>query len=215
MTATPEIHHEKRHDPGRAVGQPSRSAALTGQARPHTRPAANPPLGAERKDRPGQQLMVLALLAAVIAADQATKWLAWRYVSGVRINSGGDVFVGRTVGGWYAAPVRGALLDLLDFGLLSTAILVLMRGRGPAPVVVPGALMIGGWSSNLADRLGMHYWTAPGSVRGAVDFIHIGGYCCNVADFFIAAATPLFLLAAAYRVMRRRAQPIVAPAEVH
>jgi len=36
---------------------------------------------------------------------------------------------------------------------------------------VPGALVIGGWSSNLLDRLGMHYWTAPGSVRGAVDFI--------------------------------------------
>ena len=202
MTAMPEIHHEKRHDPGPAAGQLSPSAVTGGQARQHMLPAASPPLGAERKDRLGQRPMVLALLATVIMLDQATKWLAWRHVSGVQINSGGDVLVGRTVGGWYAAPVRGALLDLLDFGLLSTAISVLMRCRGPAPVIVPGALMIGGWSSNLADRLGMHYWTAPGSVRGAVDFIHIGGYCCNVADFFIAGATPLFLLAAAHRVIR-------------
>jgi hypothetical protein len=60
--------------------------------------------------------------------------------------------------------------------------------------------MIGGWASNLLDRLGMHYWTAPGSIRGAVDFISAGGHCWNVADFFIIAATPLFLLATAYPV---------------
>jgi lipoprotein signal peptidase len=175
---------------------------MTGQARQDTLPAANPPLSAERKDRLRERSMVLALLAAVIVLDQAAKWLAWRYVSGVEINPGGDVLVGRTVGRWYADPVRGALLDLLDFGMLSAAVSVLMRRRRPALVIVPGALMIGGWSSNLLDRLGMHYWTAPGSVRGAVDFIHIGGYSWNVADFFIVGATPLFLLAAAHRVTR-------------
>ena len=41
----------------------------------------------------------------------------------------------------------------------------------------------------------MHYWTAPGSVRGAVDFIHIGSHYYNVADLFIGGATPLLLLA--------------------
>jgi hypothetical protein len=58
--------------------------------------------------------------------------------------------------------------------------------------------MLGGWGSNLLDRLGMHYWTAPGRVRGAVDFIHIGGASYNLADFFIIGATPLFLLAVGY-----------------
>jgi hypothetical protein len=60
--------------------------------------------------------------------------------------------------------------------------------------------MIGGWSSNLFDRLGMHYWTAPGSVRGAIDFIPIGqGYYCNVADIFIVGGTILFVSAVCAR----------------
>ena len=56
--------------------------------------------------------------------------------------------------------------------------------------------MTGGWVSNLLDRLGIHHWTAPGSVRGVVDFMHIGAHYYNVADFFIIGCTPLFLLAA-------------------
>jgi lipoprotein signal peptidase len=143
--------------------------------------------------------LVLALLVAVVALDQAAKWWAWRHFSWTRINSGGDALVGRMVGAWYAHPVTGALLDLLDVGLLSIAVSVLARWRSPGAVHVAGALMIGGWGSNLLDRLGLHYWTAPGSVRGAVDFIHIGKHYYNVADFFIIGCTPLFLLAAGYR----------------
>jgi hypothetical protein len=44
----------------------------------------------------------------------------------------------------------------------------------------------------------MHYWTAPGSMRGAVDFIHLGSHYYNVADFFIIGATPLFFLGISY-----------------
>jgi lipoprotein signal peptidase len=154
--------------------------------------------------------VVLALLAVVVVLDQAAKWWAWRHVSGTRINSGGDVLVGRTIGAWYAGPVTGALLDLLDFGLLSIAVSVLARCRATAAVVVPGALMTGGWGSNLSDRLGMHYWTAPGSVRGAVDFIHIGRHYYNAADFFIIGCTPLFLLAAGYQGARAARRPVAA-----
>jgi lipoprotein signal peptidase len=142
--------------------------------------------------------VVLSLIVAVIALDQAAKWWAWRHFSWARINSGGDILVGRSVGEWYAAPVTGALLDLVDSGLLAIAILVLARGRLAASVRVLGALVIGGWASNLLDRLGVHYWTAPGSVRGVVDFIHIDGHYYNVADFFIISCTPLLLLAAGY-----------------
>jgi lipoprotein signal peptidase len=160
--------------------------------------------------------LVLALIAAVVVLDQAAKWWAWRYVPGARINSGGDVLVGSTIGRWYAAPVTGALLDLLDFGLLSTAVTVFMRFRTPAFVTVPGALMIGGWGSNLLDRLGVHYWTAPDSVRGAVDFIHLHGQYYNVADFFIISCTPVFLLAALYQggrvAMRAAGGPAGRPA---
>jgi lipoprotein signal peptidase len=154
--------------------------------------------------------VVLALLAGVVVLDQAAKWWAWRHFSWTRINSGGDVLTGRAIGAWYSGPVTGALLDLVDFGLLSVAVSVLARGRAAAAVAVPGVLMTGGWGSNLLDRLGTHYWTAPGSVRGVVDFIHIGGHYYNVADFFIIGGTPLFLLAAGRQGVRAARRPAAA-----
>jgi lipoprotein signal peptidase len=162
-------------------------------------------------------MMVPALIAAVVLIDQATKWWAWRHVPWTTINSGGDLLVGPTIGTWYAGRVTGAILDLLDFGLLSIAVSMLARRQTPAVVRVLGALMIGGWGSNLLDRLGVHYWTAPGSVRGVVDFIHIGGYYYNLADFFIIGCTPLFvlavgyvLLAAGYQGLRAARRPVAA-----
>ena len=155
-------------------------------------------------------MVVLALLVVVVVLDQAAKWWAWRHFSWTRINSGGDVLTGRAIGAWYAAPVTGALLDLLDFGLLGIAVSVLARSQATAAVGVPGALMAGGWGSNLLDRLGIHYWTAPGSVRGVVDFVHIGGHYYNVADFFIIGCTPLFLLAAGYQGVRAARRPVAA-----
>jgi lipoprotein signal peptidase len=154
--------------------------------------------------------MVLALIAAVVLIDQAAKWWAWRHVPWTKINSGGDVLVGPAIGTWYARPVTGAVLDLLDFGLLSIAVSILVRRQTPAAVRIPGALMVGGWGSNLLDRLGVHYWTAPGSVRGVVDFIHIGGYYYNLADFFIIGCTPVFLLAAGYQGVRAARRPVAA-----
>jgi lipoprotein signal peptidase len=143
----------------------------------------------------------------VVVLDQTVKWWAWRHIPWTKINSGGDILVGRTIGAWYARPVTGALLDLLDFGLLSIAVSVLARYRAPAAVSVPGALMTGGWGSNLLDRLGAHFWTAPGSVRGVVDFIHFGAHYYNLADFFIISCTPLFLLTAAYHAVRAARRP--------
>jgi hypothetical protein len=75
--------------------------------------------------------------------------------------------------------------------------------------------MVGGWASNLLDRLGMHYLTAPGSVRGAVDFIGIGQQCWNLADFFIVGATPLFLLATVQLARRAASRPAASPAARH
>jgi lipoprotein signal peptidase len=165
------------------------------------------PVQLEWKDKPGQRTIMLALLLAVVVLDQVMKWWAWRHTPTTIINNGGDVLVGATVSAWYADPATGALLDLLDFGLLGTAVSFLMRRRLPLKVLVPGVLMIGGWSSNLLDRLGMHYWTAPGSVRGAVDFIVIGNHRYNFADFFIIGATPPFLLSIGYFRRRARNRP--------
>jgi lipoprotein signal peptidase len=168
-------------------------------------PAADPavsPRTAGRRGRARQGLLVLALLILVVVLDQSVKWWAWRHVSWTKINSGGDALVGRTIGDWFADPVSGALLDLLDLGLLSIAAWVLARCRANAAVVVPGTLMTAGWISNLLDRLGIHHWTAPGSIRGVVDFMHIGAHYYNLADFFIIGCTPIFLLAAGYHCAR-------------
>jgi hypothetical protein len=93
---------------------------------------------------------------------------------------------------------------------VSVAVLLLVRCRASASVIVTGTLMTAGWGSNLLDRLGAHYWTAPGSVRGAVDFIHIGGQYFNLADFFIIGCTPLFLLTVGYQGVRAALRPTAA-----
>jgi lipoprotein signal peptidase len=142
-----------------------------------------------------QRATVVGLLAVVVTLDQTTKWWAWRSVSGATVNAGSTWPIGRPVSGWFSSPVTGAVLDLLGIGLLSLAGHLLVRRRRRGAVLVAGALMIGGWSSNLLDRLGLHHATAPGSARGAVDFIHLGPTCWNVADFVIAGAAVFFLAA--------------------
>lgn len=146
--------------------------------------------------------LVLVILVAVIVLDQAAKWWAWRHVPDSQMNAGGDIFTGSVIGTLYTGRISGAVLDLLDFAVLGVVVSSLARFRLPVSVVFPGTLMAAGWGSNLLDRLGLHYWTAPGSVRGAVDFIHVGTYIYNIADIFIVVGTPLFVLAAAYHVVR-------------
>jgi lipoprotein signal peptidase len=158
-------------------------------------------LEGERTDESGQRSVALALLTIVVVLDQATKWWGWRHAPAI-INTGGDWLVGSTVSEWYADPRSGVLLDLLDFGLVSLAVSILVRRRRPAVVLVSGALMLGGWGSNLLDRLGMHHLTAPDGARGAVDFIHLGFQYYNLADFVIATATPLFLLSVGFQGWR-------------
>jgi lipoprotein signal peptidase len=159
------------------------------------------------------------VLAAVIVLDQVTKWWGWRHIPHAFINSGGTWIIGRPFDSWLSGPVSGPLLDHLDVGLLSLAGICLVRRRRRAPVLAAGGLMLGGWSSNLLDRLGMHSLTAPGSVRGAVDFIPLGPPSWNLADFFILGATVLFLVAACGSAARaasasRPATPVPLPAPV-
>ncbi|MDT4928159.1 MAG: signal peptidase [Pseudonocardiales bacterium] len=155
---------------------------------------------ARTKYRLGPHRIVLPLLAAIVVLDQGVKWWAWRHASGVRVNYGGDVLSPATLGTWYRLPVSGALLDWLDSGLLIVAGWLFLRRRRSIPMLISGAAVIGGWGSNILDRLFMHYWTAPGSVRGVVDFIPIGPHYYNVADMFIIVGTPLFILAGAVSI---------------
>jgi lipoprotein signal peptidase len=166
----------------------------------HQRAAALVPTGdpwaADRAGAAGQAFTVLAVLVAVIAEDQVTKWWAWRCAAHPIINRGATGFLGIAVSEWYADPRSGAVLDLLSTVVLALALVVLLRRARRARVLLPAALMIGGWDSNLLDRLGMHAVTAPESGRGAVDFIHFGLYYYNFADFFILIGTVLFVCVA-------------------
>ena len=174
-----------------------------------TTDASISPVDVGRNRNLRQRSTVLALLVAVIVLDQVTKWWAWRHEPEALINTGGNVLVGPTIGSWLADPATGAMLDVLDLGLLSVAVSVLVRRRRPAAFLVSGTLMIGGWGSNLLDRLGMHHWSAPGSRRGAVDFIPFAQSYYNVADIFIACGTLMFLLAVSASYLARVRTPKV------
>jgi lipoprotein signal peptidase len=150
-----------------------------------------------------RRLVALGALAGIVVVDQALKWWAWRHAGSVHINYGGDRLVPHTFGSFYKRPWTGALLDLVDSGLLVTAAFLFLRRPHSMLSTVAGCSIIGGWTSNLLDRLGMHYWTAPGSVRGVVDFMPINGHVYNVADLFIIAATPLFILTMGGAGLRR------------
>jgi lipoprotein signal peptidase len=142
---------------------------------------------------PGHPRLVPAVLAAVVLVDQGTKWWAWRNLPAARINPGGDQLVGHQVGTWYSAQVSGAVLDVQGAIVLGLAVWLLVRVSRRL-FVVPATMTVAGWGSNALDRLGLHFWTAPGSARGAVDFIpmHHGVY--NVADCFIIAGTAFLLV---------------------
>ena len=137
-----------------------------------------------------QRLLLGMLILAVVVVDQATKWWAWRHSATVTINPGGDELVGNLIGSWFRSSTGGAVLDVVDTAVLAAAMAWILRRRRPAPVLFGATLALAGWVSNLADRLGLHYWTAPGSVRGAVDFLRAGpGSVYNGADVAIIVGT--------------------------
>jgi hypothetical protein len=111
------------------------------------------------------------------------------------------------LGRWFADPAPGALLDLIDAWLLVGVTWFIVGRRWPPVVSIFGVLAVAGWDSNLLDRLGLHYVTAPGSGRGVVDFIGLGANVYNPADFIIVAGT--FLLLGSLATMRGRGRPTV------
>ena len=149
-----------------------------------------------------QLLILVSVLAGVIGVDQVSKAWAWLHLDKVWINSGGSVIAGSGIGALSRAPVTGAMLDVVDAALLTTALMLLARRRRHTDVLVSAGLALAGWSSNLLDRLGLHYVTAPGSVRGAVDFVPWLHRYWNVADFVIIAGTIGLAVALLTRAVR-------------
>jgi lipoprotein signal peptidase len=145
------------------------------------------------------------VIAAVVVADQAVKWWAWRHVDGVLINSGGYILLGPAVRSWFAHPVGGAVFDVVGVAaLIVSGWWLIRRPRAPG-VLLGGGLIIGGWTSNILDRLGLHNWTAPGSARGVVDFIPDGTPGrSNTADVCIAVGAAVL---GATLLLRHREPP--------
>jgi lipoprotein signal peptidase len=164
--------------------------------------------------RPGlpssrQRRYFVWIFVVVAVADQVTKWWAWRNVASVWVNSGGDVFTSSRIGSIFNDPAAGAVIDVFGATLLACSAYLLLSRRRRTGVLIGGSLVIAGWSSNVLDRLGTHHWTAPGSVRGAVDFIvvRVGAvfgspelWNMNVADIGIGAGA-FTLLGAAMATM--------------
>jgi lipoprotein signal peptidase len=151
--------------------------------------------------------MVLGLMIAVAIVDQTTKYWGWRHAPQAIINAGSTWPIGPPLSGLYSGSMTGPLMDLVSCGLLSLGVVALVRRRRAAVVLVSGALGIAGWTSNLLDRLGMHLVNAPGSARGAIDFIRIDGHFYNLADVVIIGSTVVFLTAVCRHRSRRRAAP--------
>jgi lipoprotein signal peptidase len=153
-----------------------------------------------------QTWAVLAILIGIGYCDQVTKAWAWRDADRVHVNSGGNMLVNPVVSGWLRNPVLGAGFDVVDTVVLAAALLLLGRRRRPPAVLAALTLVLAGWSSNVCDRLGLHYWTAPGSRRGVIDFLPFWGRLWNVADLAILAGSGLLLPALMQAGLRRRAR---------
>jgi lipoprotein signal peptidase len=157
--------------------------------------------------------LVVALFALVVGTDQAAKWLAWRHLDSALINEGGFIALRPGVRAWFAQPTVGAAADALGALAVMLGLVCLLRRPRPRAVLVGATLVAAGWTSNLLDRFGLHAWSAPGSVRGVVDFIPSGGASkSNVADGWIAIGAVLLCVAAARWLARRSAEKTSPPA---
>jgi len=157
--------------------------------------------------RPARAGLLIAVVATVALLDQASKAWAWRHLGLVHINSGSGLLFGDRAGNVYRDDRLGTVVDIAGVALIGTLATLLLRLRWPRLPFVGAALILAGWASNLADRLGLHVVTAPGSTRGVVDFLHFQGRLWNLADVTIIAGTGLctaFVLLTALRRGERR-----------
>lgn len=165
---------------------------LTGPVTASVSRATDAPLG--RPTAWAQRGLGIALLIAIVALDQAAKAWAWRQAPAAVMNPGSTGGMGGPVNAWFTGRATGALLDVVSLGVLCGGAFLLGRISRPPALFVSAAVMLAGWASNLLDRLGLHSVTAPGSIRGVVDFIPFGRYYVNVADVFIVGATIMLLV---------------------
>ena len=149
------------------------------------------------------------LVAVVVLGDQLTKAWAWRHVDRVSIDTGGgvlDTFLGGVANRVMADPFVGAVVDIGVAAALGwIAWRVFSRARS-WPLTLAVTVALAAATSNLLDRLGLHRVTAPGSTRGVVNWISLGGgetSPMNGADLLILAAGVALGAIALTRFVRR------------
>lgn len=156
----------------------------------------------------------VTLLGAVslgfVIVDQTSKWWAWRHVSRVTVDIGGgvfDEFVGGLANGVMEDPLVGAVADAVLAALLVWAGYRLVSRERSRSVLLAGSALLAASASNLLDRLGLHSLTAPGSARGVVNWIGLGGGSVspvNLADLLTTLA--VLALGAAWGAREIRAR---------
>ena len=172
-------------------------------------------LGAMRPNR-ARYLVILAIVSSSVACDQATKELAIEHLKGrppiemgparLLYAENPGAFLG--LGGNLPDSWRMALFLLLAGLLVLGGAWWLLRERHNWPIVIGGALMVGGGIGNLIDR----------SLREGgrvVDFAQLewgplATGIFNVADVFLMAALPIFLIWGPWREPDE-AEPELAP----
>jgi lipoprotein signal peptidase len=155
--------------------------------------------------------LLLGVVLAVTMADQLAKAWAWRHLTLVHINSGSGLLFGDRAGAIYRDDTFGAAIDgVATLALAALAALLLQRPRPTVPFL-GAALILAGWASNLADRLGLHSVTAPGTARGVVDFLHWHGRLWNLADVTIIAGGAVCLAGGLWAIGTAAARRLRAP----
>jgi lipoprotein signal peptidase len=150
-----------------------------------------------------QAAVALTVSLIVLYLDQVSKAWAWRNVADVHVDTGGGLLAGSSMTGWLRDAVIGSVIDVGAAALVVLIGVVLVRSRRSPLTLFGGALTLGGWASNLGDRLGLHDLTAAGSERGAVDFLPWGDRLWNLADLVILLGLALLVLAALTAPLRR------------
>lgn len=141
-------------------------------------------------------MVVLALAALVLLADQATKWLAVEQLTDRgRVDLIGELFglrLTRNAGAAFSTAT-GATWILTAIAIVVVVVIVRMsRKLGSRGWAVALGLLLGGALGNLGDRL----FRAPGFFRGhVVDFLELPNWpIFNIADSCIVSAAVLIAL---------------------
>ncbi|MDQ2729519.1 MAG: signal peptidase II, partial [Actinomycetota bacterium] len=161
------------------------------------------PLDAPRS-RWTQRWVLLLIAVIVIAADQCSKWWAWRHAATVHVNAGASSGWPSWIGNLYLGPATGAAADVVGVLVLVAVARWLMHRRRPWVFLVGAGLVLAGEGSNVLDRTVTHWWLAPGQPRGAVDWFAFGPvHTGNVADVATIIGWAILLVAAVIWAARR------------